>query len=309
MRPAFFLLLLAWLSGSLAACRPQAGAAMSREDSATVKRREARLAQALASPDTGASRRTALAKWYLGKELTEISGLTLTGDGRLFTHGDEGARVFEIDYRSGRMVKNFGLGSQPVRGDFEAITSVGDSLYLLTSGGMLYQFKEGAHGSNVAYVSHDTGLKEACEFEGVAFDSSQGTLLLLCKNVFTKGALEDSLVIYRLPHSAALDSTASDSAFTRLTVPLEPIIGPNDWKSLHPSDITVDPSSGNYVIVAADERALVEITPAGQLVSARALGRALAHVEGVAITKDHILIMSTEGDPKVRPAINLFRWH
>jgi uncharacterized protein YjiK len=308
MRPAL-VLLLAWLSGSVAACRPQAGSAMSREDSATVARREARLARALAAPDTGAGRRTALAKWYLGEELTEISGLALTGDGRLFTHADEAARVFEVDYRSGRMIKSFGLGSQALSGDFEAIASVGDSLYLLTSAGMLYQFKEGAHGSNVAYVSHDTGLKEACEFEGLAFDSTRGTLLLLCKNVFTKGALEDSLVIHRLPHSAVRDTTGSNAAFTRLTVPLEPIIGPNDWKGLHPSDITVDPSSGNYVIVAADERALVEITPAGQLVSARALGRALAHVEGVAITRDHILIMSTEGDPKVRPAINLFRWH
>jgi uncharacterized protein YjiK len=205
------------------------------------------------------------------------------------------------------MIKNFGLGQTPVRGDFEAIASVGDSLYLLSSKGVLYEFKEGEHGSEVAYVSRDTGLNEACEFEGLAFDARLNSLLLLCKNVLTKSALKDSLVIYRLPHAAG-DSVPGDSSLARITVPLEPIIGPNDWKSFHPSDITVDPANGNYVIVAADERGLVEITPTGQLVSARALGHALAHVEGVAITPDHILIMSTEGDEKVKAAITLFRW-
>ena len=305
MRIIVALLLLS-LPGALA-CRPRAGAAMSPEDSTIISAREARLAAALAAPDTG-NQRAAIAKWHLGKELTEISGLTLTGDGRLFTHGDEAARVFEVDYRTGRMVKNFGLGQTPVRGDFEAIASVGDSLYLLSSKGELYQFKEGEHGADVAYVTRDTGLKEACEFEGMAFDANRNVLLLLCKNVHTKGALRDSLVIYRMPHGAG-DSVAGDSLSSRITSPLDPIIGPNDWKGLHPSDITVDPASGNYVIVAADERALVEITPTGQLVKARALGRALAHVEGVAITKDRILIMSTEGDEKVKPAISLFRWH
>jgi len=300
-------LVLGCLVGTTA-CRARTGAAMSSADSSIVARREARLAQALAAPDTG-NHRIAIAKWKLGKELQEISGLTLTDDGRLFAHGDEAGRVFEIDYRTGRMVKTFGLGQTPVRGDFEAIASVGDCLYLMTSSGVLYQFKESEHGSDVAYVSHDTGLKEACEFEGLTFDSRQNALLMLCKNVFSKDALKDSLVIYRVPHDALRDSVPSESSLARITVPLEPIIGPNDWKGFHPSDIAVDPASGNYVIVSADERALVEITPAGQLVSARALGRALAHVEGVAITKDHILIMSTEGDEKVRAAITLFRWH
>ncbi|HKP27871.1 MAG TPA: hypothetical protein VJU15_00615 [Gemmatimonadales bacterium] len=299
-------LLLGGLLGT-AGCRPRVGGAMSRADSSIVLRREARLAQALAAPDSGNSR-TAIAKWHLGKELHEISGLTLTEDGRLFAHADESGRVYEVDYRTGRMVKNFKLGQTPVREDFEAIASVRDSLFLLTSKGVIYQFKEGEHGSDVAYVSRDTGLKDACEFEGLAFDARQDAFLLLCKNVFTKTALKDSLVIYRLPRSALSDSAPSDSSLSRVTVPLDPIIGPNDWKGLHPSDITVDPESGNYVIVAADERAMVQITPEGQLVAARALGRALAHVEGVAITRDHILIMSTEGDEKVKAAITLFRW-
>jgi uncharacterized protein YjiK len=307
MRTVAATLLLGGLC-AIVACRPTASEAMSGADSATVARRVARLEKALAQPDSGGANGEAIAKWILGKDLTEISGLALTGDGRLFAHADEGGQVFEVDYRSGRMVDQFAVGEKVVVADFEGITTVGDTLFLLASNGMLYQFLEGSNGDRVNYATHDTGLKDACEFEGIAFDSTIGSMLLLCKNVLTKGPLQDSLVIYRWRPSSGSDS-GSAAEPSRLTVPLAPIIGPNGWKNLHPSDITIDPTDGNYVMVAADERALIEITPSGELISARPLGPGLAHAEGVAITKDGILIISTEGRPKVSAALSLFRWH
>ena len=85
------------------------------------------------------------------------------------------------------------------------------------------------------------------------------------------------------------------------------MIGSNPWTGLHPSDITIDPVSGHYVLVAAEERALIEITPAGELVFARPLPDALNHAEGVAITKDSILIISTEAGRR-SAAVTLYRW-
>ena len=297
---AFLLAFLPVATG----CRPESGAAMSRKDSAVVATREARLAQALTARDSGGGTHTAIAKWYLGEDLLEISGLALKPDGRLFAHADENGTVYELEYRTGRFIKAFSLGEDlPVVADFEGITSVGDTLFMLTSKGVLYQFLEGEKGTKVGYVTHDTGLEDACEFEGVAYDSTQGSMLMVCKNVRTEGALRDSLVIYRWGMYAGSDSTAP-----RLTVPLDPIIGPNGWDGLHPSDITIDPMSGNYVIVAAQERAMVVIKPTGELVSARPLGKSLSHAEGVAITKDGILIISTEGREKLKSAITLFRW-
>jgi uncharacterized protein YjiK len=304
MKTATAALLLATLCAG-AGCRPETSAAMSRTDSATVTERGARLAAALARPvrDSGATETEPIAKWLLGTYLLEISGLALTGDGRLLAHADEGARIFELDYRAGRMVRTFDLGKEPVVGDFEGITSVNDTLYLLTSTGVLYGFQEGANGSRVAYIKHDTGLKDQCEFEGVAFDPSIRVLLMACKNVLTKGPLQDSLVIYRWKIPGG-----SEPQPTRLTVFLAPIIGPNGWKGLHPSDITVDPTSGNYVLVAADEGALIQITPSGELIFARKLPPGLDHAEGVAITKDGILVIGTEGRANLPAAVTLFRW-
>ena len=284
------------------ACRSGHGKPRAEADSTDLVRREARLAATLALPDSGAARSAVLARWILPRSLKEISGLALTADGRLFTHDDERGRVAQVDYRRGLVLKQFSLGQPALRADFEGITVAGDAMFLLVSNGKLYEFQEGANGEHVAYVLHDTHLKHECEFEGVAFDPVLDALLLACKNVHAKGPLQDSLVIYRWKLHGA-----GGARPTRLTVPLARAIGPNGWKGLHPSDITRDPSSGNYVIVAAEEKALIEITPAGEVVSTRSLPPPLEHTEGVAITKDSLLILSDEAG-KDPAAIALYRW-
>lgn len=297
-RMATALLLAATLAGP--SCQPSPDAKPPASDSALLAEREARLDSALSRPDTGKSREKPIARWLLPKKLREISGLALTPDGRLFAHDDEVGRVFEIDYRRGAIVKDFLLGPL-VRADFEGITVAGGSVYLLSSNGKLYEFKEGADRERVAYHVIDTGLGRQCEFEGVAFETASNSLLLACKNVWSK-TLQGSLVIYRWKLGAGSQPQAAP-----LTVPLARVIGANRWRSLHPSDITIDPLSGNYVLVASVERALIELTPGGAVVFARPLPGHHSHAEGVAITKDHLLLISDEGRAQ-QAAIALYRW-
>ena len=47
-----------------------------------------------------------------------------------------------------------------------------------------------------------------------------------------------------------------------ITIPFAQLIGSNKWKNLHPSDITIDPTSGNYVMITSHEKALIELTRA-----------------------------------------------
>jgi uncharacterized protein YjiK len=284
------------------ACRSAKSATAGEADSAEVGRRESHLVAAMAQPDSGAARGAPLARWIMRSDLKEISGLALTGDGRLFTHGDKRGVVSEIDFRHGVVLKRFTLGLKAVHADFEGIAVAGDVMFLLASNGKLYEFQEGADGAAVEYIVHDTRLGHECEFEGIAFDPKLNALLLACKHVRTDGPLQDSLVIYRWQLPSAIDARPA-----RLTVPLTQAIGANKWKGLHPSDITVDPTSGNYVLVAAEEKALIEITPAGAVVSSRPLPTSLEHTEGVAITPDSILILGDEAGKK--PAsISLYRW-
>jgi hypothetical protein len=95
---------------------------------------------------------------------------------------------------------------------------------------------------------------------------------------------------------------------SKLVVPLgNSVLGSNGWKTLHPSDITLDPVTGNYVLLASLEKAMIEVTPAGEVVFVRLLARTHEQAEGVAITKDSILIISDEA--KQSPAaITLYKW-
>jgi uncharacterized protein YjiK len=242
----------------------------------------------------------ALARWILPRDLDEISGITLTSDGRLLAHGDERAQISEIDYRRGIITKQFVVGRPTIKADIEGIASVNGTVFLLASNGTLYEFREGENGQRVDYITSDTHLGKECEFEGLAYDPAINSMLLACKNVELKQTA-DSMVIYRWKLQGG------GQRLSKLAVPLDRILPAIGEKELHPSDITVDPRTGNYVIIASIEEAIVEITPAGEVVFARKLAGQHNQPESIAITKDGILIIGDEAGR--RPAvITLYRW-
>ncbi|MGH7583292.1 MAG: hypothetical protein ACREL5_08725, partial [Gemmatimonadales bacterium] len=250
---------------------------------------------------------TPIARLEMPPVLDEISGLALIDRDHLLTHNDDEGRVFDIAFRTGELVHRFQLGSPPVAGDFEAITTVGDTVFLLTSDGVLYQFRQGADGESVPYVEHDTGLGDECEFEGMVYERRSESLLLACKTMYDK-ALRDSVVVFRMPLAPPLQhGTTNDAGIDHLAVASAAIVGSHNWKGVHPSGIAIDPFTGDYVLVAAREQAIFELTPDGRVVFSRSLPEGHPQAEGVAITNDSILIISDEA--KGIPAyITLYRW-
>jgi uncharacterized protein YjiK len=300
LRRSHLVSLIVCSIATASACR-ESSKASAAELQAVERAREQQLEQRLAKADANPTKKmTAVAMWMMPSELREISGIALTADGRLLAHGDEVARVYVLNPRRGVVLKKFTVGSGPA-GDFEGITVAGSDIYLLTSNGNLYRFSEGANEANVRYSMIDTRLGKECEFEGVAFERDSAWLLLPCKRV-SKKLPRGQLIIYRWRLQA------TDSArLTMLTVPLTQVIGGNDWKGFHPSDIAVDPATGNYVLISSQEKALVEITPAGSVERSESLPGKHHQPEGVAITSDNILIISDEATK--RPAsITLYRW-
>jgi len=292
-----------WLIAALASttvfgCRPEKNTLAGLQHSAVVTARVERLKKTLADHEAAVDGRP-IARWLMPPELREISGLALTPDGRALTHGDENGEIWEIDYRSGILVKHFFLGDPTVKGDFEAITVGNGLVYLLDSKGKIYSFKEGADGARVKYNYFDTGLKKDCEFESMVYDARFDALVLACKHDHD-ASVHDAIVLYRV----SLASADSTSQLTKISVPLG---AANGGKSYHPSDITIDPISGNYVLVSSLEKALIEITPQGELVFGRPLPPGHDQPEGVAITKDSVLLISDEA--KSNPgAITLYKW-
>jgi len=290
--------LLAVLSPWVGACRetPQAKAAQVH---AVEAARKQTLARRLAVADANRANPVPVAQWVMPPELREISGLALTARGTVLTHDDNIGRVYEINPETGILIKGFSLAGG-VRGDFEAITTAGNDVYLLESKGKIYTFKEGADAEQVPYSVFDTHLGKECEFESLVYEADSTRLVMVCKKIRGKNEPHE-LLIYRLP------LPLNRSTMSTLRVPIDDVIGSNKWKGFHPSDINIDPSTKNYVIIASREKGLLVITPDGDVVRSEPLPDGHHQPEGVAITSDGILIISDEAN--VNPAaITLYRW-
>lgn len=293
------LALLLCVLPSAVACRqtPEAKAAQVR---ALEVARKQQLARRIAAADADPTNVAPLAMWIMPPELREISGLTLIANGHVLAHDDEVGAVYEIDPKTGIMLKHFKLDGDP-HGDFESITTAGTDIYLLESKGVLFRFKDGANGQHVPYTKFDTRLGHECEFESLEFEADSSRLLFACKNVKSKD-LKDQLVIYRLPVPITDSSTVS-----MMTVPMTEVVGTNGWKKFQPSDMAIDPTTRNYVLIGSQEKGIVEITPGGEVVRSEPLPRGHKQAEGVAITPDGILIVSDEATNKPA-AMTLYRW-
>jgi uncharacterized protein YjiK len=281
----------------VAACRdmPRAKAA---ETSSIATTRRNELKRRLAAVDASKNFATPVAQWIMPPQLREISGLALTSRGTVLTHDDNAGRVYEIDPRTGILLKGFSLiGNQ--KEDFEAITIAGNDIYLMSSDGKLFRFREGADGQQVQFMLFDTGLKRQCEFESLTYEADSSRLLMACKRLIDKQLRE--LRIYKLP------LPLTHSTMTVQQMPIESVIGANKWKDFRPSDMTIDPITKNWVILASHEKGLAVLTPGGELVRSDSLPAGHRQPEGIAITRDSILMISDEAN--VTPAaITLYRW-
>lgn len=229
-------------------------------------------------------------EWKLPKRLREISGLAAIGE-RIFAHDDERAVIYELDPRRERIAKAFQLGDPPVSGDFEGLAVAGERFFLVTSGGWLYEAREGDDGAGVPYRAVDTGIGRKCEVEGLAFEPDDQCLLLLCKH-----SADHALRHFVAIHRWSLAKAAEPGPGELLVIPVEDIGARIGEEAFEPSGIERDPSSGNYFLVAAKQAAVAEVTPAGVVVSARRLepGRH-RQAEGITFTPRGELVLGDEG--------------
>lgn len=281
---AAFAALAALVAAGTSGCRGTPAS----ELEATLENRERQVAQRMAESGAGAEMEP-VARWVLPGVLREISGIALTGDGRILAHNDERGRVYVIDPRRGVITKQFSVGSKTVVADFEGIAVSGDDIFLLASNGNVYQFREGDDGKRVDFTLYDTKLGKECEFEGIAIERGTGAFLLVCK-VISKRSERNQLRIYRW-----VRESGGRGSVSTINVPLAEAIGTNGWKALSPSDITIDPKTGNYILITGPEKALIEITASGSVVRSLPLPSGLQQPEGVAITSDGLIILADEG--------------
>ena len=224
-------------------------------------------------------------QWALPSDLREISGLALDPHGRLFAHCDERASIYQLDYEQGGVIKRFHFGDPAAHGDFEGIAWVQDRIFLVTSDGHLLSAAEGADGEHVDFERFDTGLGRRCEIEGLHYEPEADILLLPCKTVLERRA-HGRLVVFAWSPGLKRRLPQLD-----IEVDLPPGI------RLHASGVTRSPDTGALLIIAARQRSLIELDPAGGLRQVMKLPDPARHpqMEGIEMTRRGDLVIADEG--------------
>lgn len=225
-------------------------------------------------------------QWRLPPQLAEISGLAVSLDGRVFGHDDERGVIYEIDVAAGRLVKNFALGDPIETGDFEGLAIAPDGVfYLITSRGLLYSFREGEDGAHVAFETTETDLHRVCEIEGLAYFAAEESLIIACKRMRDR-EMRGTISLYSW--------RAEDGARPWVALPEANLAARAGVQNFRPSGVEIDPLSGRILLLSGNDGAFAELSRAGEVLAARALGPAHRQAEGVTVAPDGTLIISDE---------------
>jgi uncharacterized protein YjiK len=239
----------------------------------------------------------------LPEKLHEISGISLYSKNRLACVQDEKGIIFFYDFKKDKLKNTLPFGDDR---DYEAITNVRDTLYVLCSNGVIYQIDSSETGYSNRYR---TFLSKSNNTEGLCFDSVDYRLLVACKGKpEKKTAAKGTKAIYSFNLSDhVLNETPAyvinpDSVKVHLiTQPLtlfQKIFGGKNDKQFEfePSDIGIDPITSDLYILSSVGNSILCLNRSGQIKFAYHLnGDLFKQPEGITFAKDGTMLISDEG--------------
>lgn len=122
-------------------------------------------------------------KIELPEILQEVSGITELDSTHVVCVQDENGILFVLDINTGEITKQFTFGED---GDYEGITRVGNTIYILRSDGILIELS-GWDSGNVKSHTYNTNIP-AKNNEGLCYDPANDRLLIGCKSKPGQGA-------------------------------------------------------------------------------------------------------------------------
>jgi uncharacterized protein YjiK len=223
--------------------------------------------------------------------LAEVSGLAFTPDGRLLAHGDERGIVWLYDLQARRTTARFGLGDRGrvLHGDFEDIAVVGERVFLVTGAGAIYEGRIAPDGQIGRAARRSRDLGGGCEVEGMTWDPTTDSLLLLCKSTRTRRWKDRVVILAVSPHTWRFEERP------RILVSEDRLEKVTGEKRFNGSGLTRHPRTGTYLMVAAPQRVFAEVSPAGDVLGGGRLEKDRhRQPEGIAVAPDLTLLVSDE---------------
>ncbi|MEX2349988.1 MAG: SdiA-regulated domain-containing protein [Flavobacteriaceae bacterium] len=227
-------------------------------------------------------------KWELPEILDEVSGIVYFGDQKIAAVQDEKGIIFIYNLNTSSIEKEIPFGED---GDYEGITLVGNTAYVLKSDGTLSQVAN-FMGNQAQTTVYESPFKKGSNFEGLCYDRKHNRLLLALK----ENGESDSKPVY------AFDLTTKtfnkEPVFTLRSD--DPILATSSKKkkkpALYPSEINIHPETGKVFILEGVRPKLLILDAAGTMETLYVLDRKqFPQAEGLTFGSQNEVFISNEG--------------
>lgn len=226
-----------------------------------------------------------LDRWDLPSELKEVSGIAYLPDGKFACIQDEKGTVYIYDSKTGKIEKEIPFSGV---GDFEGITAVDQTLYVIRADGKLFMI-ENMNAAKPAVKEFETGLTIKNDVESMCFDSPGNRLLLTGKAEDSEGADKKRIYSFDLKSKKLENSPA-------YTIDLNDELLQDVKKGLQPSAIGVHPVTSKIYIVDGPAGKLLVLDPNGAVMNMYSLdNKDLPQPEGISFGENGNVYISTEG--------------
>lgn len=242
----------------------------------------------------------------LPQKLHEISGITFYKKKELACIQDEKGVVYFYDIKKEKLRNTTPFAKDR---DYEGITNVNDTLYVLCSNGEIFEIDSKNEDGLVNIYS--TFLTKQNNCEGLCYDNKLHRLLIACKGIPNKGSAGKGMkAIYSFNlTSKTMDKTPAyiidpDSVKKNLVdIQNENIVSKlfksnsNEKKFLfEPSELCIDPITEDIYILSSVGKTIMAMTSEGKLKFSVHLNPELyKQPEGLTFSKDGTMYISDEG--------------
>ena len=229
----------------------------------------------------------------LNKSLKEVSGLALLNDKELLTHNDEEGIVYTLKITNFEMTGKLKIGDEKVQKDFEGIAFVNNSIYMVTSSGVILRFNHLTKNEFADFEMFKTSLKIENDVEGLCYDKTTNSLLLACKNEPGMGNANSRAIYTFNLKKMSLERSP------RFVISLKELMQKFGFKDFAPSGIEKNPLNGNIFVISSNPPSVIELNPQGKVLTATRLNpKVNPQPEGITFLQDGTMLISDEGQKK-----------
>ncbi|MCF2487222.1 SdiA-regulated domain-containing protein [Dyadobacter sp. CY347] len=231
-------------------------------------------------------------KFNMPESLFEISGITLNqgNPDTVYAVQDEDGRLYRLGWDEAKQL-NVKFAK---KGDYEDVTIIKNTVYVLKSNGVIYSFPlSEAVFEEVEQIRETKKILPKGEYEGMFGEEASGKIYILCKNCEQDNS-KSSVTGYIFEPDK--DSARISGEFSIHVDEIKAITGKVE-RGFRPSGLAKNPLTNDWYILSAVNKLMVVTDSQWKVKEAYTLnGNVFIQPEGIIFDKQGNLYISNEGD-------------